>query len=106
MSYAITGTGSTCTSKDLSRLTSHEAQTKGAEMLEGLTPPVKIGTCRIRTILESLEAKDQEMLKTALANPDWYHSALARELTKRGLTVSDQALRIHRIGRCTCARKS
>ena len=75
-------------------------------MLEGLTPPVKIGACRIRTILESLEAKDQEMLKIALANPDWYHSALARELTKRGLTVSDQALRIHRIGRCTCARKS
>jgi hypothetical protein len=75
-------------------------------MLEGLTPPVKIGSCRIRTITQSLEPKDQEILKEAIANPDWNHSALAQELTNRGLNVSDQALRIHRLGRCTCARKS
>ena len=73
-------------------------------MLEGLTPPVKIGSCKIRTIYESLDAKDQEILKKALANPEWTHSGLARELTDRGLAISDQALRVHRLGRCTCAR--
>jgi hypothetical protein len=75
-------------------------------MLEGLTPPVKIGACRVRTIYESLEPKDQVMLKEALANPNWTHSGLALELTNRGLSISDQALRTHRLGRCTCARKS
>jgi hypothetical protein len=75
-------------------------------MLEGLTPPVKIGACRVRTIYESLEPKDQAMLKEALANANWTHSGLALELTNRGLSISDQALRTHRLGRCTCARKS
>jgi hypothetical protein len=75
-------------------------------MLEGLTPPVKIGSCKVRTINEGLSTKDQEMLKEAVANPNWTHSGLAQELTDRGLTISDQALRIHRLGRCTCARKS
>lgn len=75
-------------------------------MLEGLTPPVKLGACKIRTIHDAIEPKDQEMLKQALANPLWTHSGLARELTDRGLPISDQALRTHRLGRCTCARKS
>jgi hypothetical protein len=75
-------------------------------MLEGLTPPVKIGSCKVRTIHNSLDPKDQEMLKQAIANPDWTNLGLSRELTHRGLSISDQALRTHRIGRCTCARKS
>jgi len=75
-------------------------------MLEGLEPPVKIGACKIRTIHDALKPEDQEMLKKALANPLWTHSGLARELCDRGLQISDQALRMHRLGRCTCARKS
>jgi len=86
----------------LSRLTSHEADTKGSEMLEGLTPPVKIGACKVRTLMESLEPKDQEILKKAIANADWPSLTLAEELTKRGLLISESPLRKHRAKRCSC----
>ena len=42
-------------------------------MLEGLTPPKKQPACKVRTVIESLETKDQEILKEALANPEWPH---------------------------------
>ena len=32
-------------------------------MLEGLQPPKKIPACKVRTVLESLEPKDKEILK-------------------------------------------
>jgi hypothetical protein len=89
---------------DLLRLTSLKATSKGIKMLEGLIPPVKIRTCKVRTMIESLEAKDAQLLKEAIANKGWTHVGLAQELTKRGLSISDQSLRVHRIGRCTCAR--
>ena len=73
-------------------------------MLEGLTPPVKIRPCKVRTMFETLEAKDVVLLKEAIANEGWTHVGLAQELTRRGLSISDQSLRVHRIGRCTCAR--
>ena len=85
------------------RLTSHEADTKGAAMLEGLTPPKKQPACKVRTVIESLEPKDSQILKEALANPDWPHSTLAHELNKRGVKISEQPIRTHRLGRCSCA---
>lgn len=75
---------------------------EGVKMLEGLTPPKRIQACKVRTVLESLDAKDQEILKNALANPDWPHSTLAHELNKRGLKISEQPVRTHRLGRCSC----
>jgi hypothetical protein len=71
-------------------------------MLEGLTPPVKIGACKVRTLMESLEPKDQEILKQAIANSDWPSLTLAEELTKRGLLISESPLRKHRAKRCSC----
>jgi hypothetical protein len=87
---------------DLSGLTSVEAETKGAEMLEGLTPPKKQPACKVRTVIESLEPKDAQILKDALANPEWPHSTLAHELNKRGVKISEQPVRTHRLGRCSC----
>jgi hypothetical protein len=71
-------------------------------MLEGLQPPKRIPTCKIRTILASLEPKDKEILEAALANPDWHHITLSQELGKRGVFVSEHPMRRHRIGRCSC----
>ncbi len=71
-------------------------------MLEGLQPPKKIPSCKVRKLLEALDAKDQEILKEALANPEWQHITLARELNKRGLFISEHPMRKHRIGECSC----
>jgi hypothetical protein len=73
-------------------------------MLEGLEPPKKLPSCKVRTVLESLEPKDQEILKKALANPDWPHSTLTHELNNRGIGISEQPVRTHRIGRCSCSK--
>ena len=75
-------------------------------MLEGLTPPTKIAPCKVREVISTLDAKDQEILKEALANAEWPHSTLTHELNKRGIAISEQPVRTHRIGRCSCARKS
>jgi hypothetical protein len=75
-------------------------------MLEGLEPPKKTPACKVRSVLESLEAKDREILKKALADAEWPHSTLTHELNRRGITISEQPVRTHRIGRCSCARES
>jgi hypothetical protein len=71
-------------------------------MLEGLQPPKKIPSCKVRTVLESLEPKDREILKAALVDPEWHHITLSQELTKRGIFISEHPMRRHRIGSCSC----
>lgn len=71
-------------------------------MLEGLQPPKKLPACKVRTILASLEPKDQEILKNALSDDNWPHSTLTHELNKRGIRISEQPVRTHRLGRCSC----
>jgi hypothetical protein len=76
---------------------------KGITMLEGLTPPKKELACKVRTLLESLEAKDKQILEAALTNDDWPTFTLATELRKRGMTISEHPIRKHRAGGCSCA---
>lgn len=75
-------------------------------MLEGLQPPKKTPPCKVRSVLESLDVKDKEILKQALANAEWPHATLTYELNKRGIKISEQPVRTHRIGRCSCVRES
>lgn len=71
-------------------------------MLEDLAPKKQIRPCAIRGLLSKLEKKDQEILIAALANSDWASKALARELTSRGLAISDTPISKHRKGECSC----
>jgi hypothetical protein len=71
-------------------------------MLEGLKPPTRIPTCAVRTLRDKLEKKDQEILDGALANPDFNSGALARELSSRGLRISDVSILRHRKKECSC----
>jgi hypothetical protein len=73
-------------------------------MLENLTPPKRIRSCAVRTILGQLEKKDKEIFVAALANPDWAALTLSKELTKRGLLISDGAITRHRKGMCSCSK--
>jgi hypothetical protein len=71
-------------------------------MLEDLKPPPRIGSCAVRTIRNKLEKKDQEILDGALANADFNSGALARELSSRGLRISDVSILRHRKKECSC----
>jgi hypothetical protein len=73
-------------------------------MLEGLTPQVRKSSCKVRTILETLDTKDQAILVDAIANQAWTSTALARELTARGIAISDKPVMLHRRKECSCAR--
>jgi hypothetical protein len=71
-------------------------------MLEDLKPPQKLTNCAVRTLRNKLEKKDQEILDGALANPEFNSGALARELSSRGLKISDVSILRHRKKECSC----
>lgn len=72
-------------------------------MLEGLTPEIKIPSCRVRTILETLEPKDQKILREALTDGRWTGNSLSKALNSRGIKVGDKVITKHMIGGCSCS---
>ena len=73
-------------------------------MLEGMEPQAKKLSCKVRTILESLDTKDRAILVSALENESWKAPTLARELTARGIAISEKPILAHRRKVCSCAR--
>jgi hypothetical protein len=74
-------------------------------MLDGLQPPQRIYNCRVRSVLETLDAKDKKILETALDSLDlWPVRTLSIELKRRGLVLSDSAIANHRRGSCSCGK--
>jgi hypothetical protein len=73
-------------------------------MLEDLTPPTKNKLCKVEQTAQTLERKDQEILKAAIANLDWTISGLYTELKRRGITISEKAMTAHRKGQCLCSK--
>lgn len=72
-------------------------------MLENLGSPVKqIRPCAIRDLVARLDKPDQVILTQAIANPEWSSKGLARELSARGLSISDHSIIRHRKGECSC----
>ena len=74
-------------------------------MLEDLTPPSKNVRCKMGRLSDSLDDKDRDILDKALASPNvWSAKALARELTNRGLAITEGPLALHRSKSCGCYR--
>jgi DUF1009 family protein len=74
-------------------------------MLEDLIPPDRTRKCKMGRIMESLDDKDQGILQKALDNPEvWAAKTLARELTMRGLSITEGPLGLHRNKSCGCFR--
>lgn len=73
-------------------------------MLENLTPPQRVRPCAVRELVSKLEKKDKEILISALASQDWPALTLAKELTSRGLLISDGAITRHRKEICSCSK--
>jgi hypothetical protein len=73
-------------------------------MLEGLEPPSRQNSCRVQQVADTLDPKDQEILKESVMNPDWPISTLSRELQKRGITLGEKPMTAHRKGHCQCSK--
>lgn len=74
-------------------------------MLEDLTPPSRTVRCKMGRIYDSLDEKDRSILEKALGAPEvWSAKALARELTNRGLAITEGPLALHRSKSCGCYR--
>lgn len=74
-------------------------------MLEDLTPPSRNIRCKMGRIYDSLDDTDQGILDKALGSPNvWSAKALARELTNRGLAITEGPLALHRTKSCGCYR--
>lgn len=74
-------------------------------MLEDLTPPSRNSRCKMGRIYDSLDDADQSILDKALGSPNaWSAKALARELTNRGLGITEGPLALHRTKSCGCYR--
>jgi hypothetical protein len=73
-------------------------------LLSGMTPPVKQTSCKVRTLLKSLEAKDAEILEVALNDlHTWPARSLQNALGERKIIISDISISRHRKGQCSCA---
>lgn len=74
-------------------------------MLEDLQPRTKNGHgyCKVRSIRESLDATDQELLDKYLADTvSWSSLALSEALSQKGLRISVHPIIRHRKGLCAC----
>lgn len=73
-------------------------------LLDGLTPAVKKHPCKVRTILDGLDAEDVKILVDALWNEAlWPARTLQIALREREIIVSDISIGRHRKGQCSCA---
>lgn len=71
-------------------------------MLEDLTPPTKIWPCAVRTLKESLSDKDYNILLNAVMNPEWTYAALENALLAKGIKLSANTIKRHRLKGCSC----
>jgi hypothetical protein len=73
-------------------------------MLENLEPPVKLLSCKVRTISETLTEKDRKILLEALKDDKWTSYTLSVALSQRGISLGDKSIRKHQQSQCSCAQ--
>lgn len=72
-------------------------------MLENLKPTVKKTPCKVRTVLESLNELDAQILEAAvLDSAKWKVKTLADELRTLGIVISEKPITTHRARLCSC----
>jgi len=72
-------------------------------MLENLEPIQPVRNCKMRSIIDSLETEDADILKVALADRNkWRDYPLTKALEARGIQVSPNVLSKHRNNSCSC----
>lgn len=73
------------------------------KMLENLKPPTHLKPCKVRTLLESLEKADRDILEAALNDyQKWQVRTLTNSLRELGIMISDRPIANHRSKECSC----
>jgi hypothetical protein len=72
-------------------------------MLENLQLPQKVKACKLKTIADSLDDKDRDILLKAASDPAWSGKALSRSLKELGIEISDTTILRHRENSCPCS---
>lgn len=71
-------------------------------LLGDLQPPAKVWPCKVRTILQTLEKADADILSAAVMNPEWNYQALETALALRGIKLGSAIIKRHRLKGCSC----
>ena len=72
-------------------------------MLEGLEPPKRNYTCRIKVLSDQLDKKDSTIFLEAVNSPDkWPAKTLQNALKERGIILADTVITKHRQQLCRC----
>lgn len=73
-------------------------------MLEDLEQPIKIWPCRVRTLYNEFEKKDQAIFEAAILDHNWKASTLAKALAVKGIIIAGSAITRHRQKECSCSK--
>ena len=73
-------------------------------MLENLQPIAKLPSCKVRTLAESLDAKDRAILESALTDSRWNPNSLSVALKQRGIELANKLIRKHQLEQCSCSK--
>lgn len=73
-------------------------------LLDDLKPVVKIWPCQVRDKAATLDPSDAEKLIAAVMDPAWKYQALEVALAERGIQISQQVIKKHRLGTCSCSK--
>ena len=71
-------------------------------LLDDLKPTQRQFPCKVRDVAASLEQADKDILLEAVMNEDWKYYTLEQVLLKKGLRISQGAIKHHRIKACPC----
>jgi hypothetical protein len=71
-------------------------------LLSDLQPPAKVWPCKVRTVAETLEKVDADILLAAVMNPDWNYQSLETALALRGIKLGGAIIKRHRLKGCSC----
>ena len=71
-------------------------------LLDNLAMPEKKPSCKVRTILETLDDGDKKILTEALNNTAWKAFTLSDALFKQGIVLDGKLITRHRKGLCSC----
>ena len=73
-------------------------------LLTDLTPPKRLFHCKVRTLLQTLDSKDAQILEQAVNDvTGWPARTLQNALEVRGVILSDLTINRHRKKLCSCA---
>lgn len=73
-------------------------------ILKDLTPPARLHSCKVRTLMATMSKEDAQVLLDAVNNNNiWPARTLQNALEARGVILSDLTIGRHRRGTCSCS---